>query len=171
MTFPVSPHPDRRMARHHRGWPCGGAGPHRSLTILRVVWIDPPVEVDPHGPCVAETERREREDWTFEVSLFLRNRFLAHELYDEYYGHAMTRAQWNALVSSSEMATSNSLIVSSAKALTQSALPASGKFGDGVLNLDRTGRGRYRRVVPDLVAHSLVVWGRPRHSRRGAPDR
>jgi hypothetical protein len=52
---------------------------------------------------LTERERREREDWTFEVSLFLRNRFLAHELYDEYYGHAMTRAEWDKLVSTSEM--------------------------------------------------------------------
>ena len=37
-----------------------------------------------------ERERREREDWAFEVALLMRNRFLAHEFYDEYYGHAMT---------------------------------------------------------------------------------
>lgn len=52
---------------------------------------------------LTERERREREDWAFEVSLFLKNRFYAHEFYDEYYGHAMTRAQWNELVSRSEM--------------------------------------------------------------------
>jgi hypothetical protein len=54
---------------------------------------------------LTEKERREREDWTFEVSLFLRNRFLAHELYDEFYGHAMTRRQWDELISSSQMMT------------------------------------------------------------------
>ncbi|MFO0596201.1 MAG: hypothetical protein U0228_12875 [Myxococcaceae bacterium] len=52
---------------------------------------------------LSEKERREREDWAFEVSLFLRNRFFAHEFFDEYYGHAMTRAQWNELVLRSEM--------------------------------------------------------------------
>ncbi|MBL8956905.1 MAG: ferritin-like domain-containing protein [Myxococcaceae bacterium] len=52
---------------------------------------------------LSEKERREREDWTFEVSLFLRNRFLAHELYDEYYAHAMTRQAWDTLITSSEM--------------------------------------------------------------------
>ena len=52
---------------------------------------------------LTERERREREDWAFEVSLFLRNRFFAHEFYDEYYGHAMTRAQWEQLVLQSEM--------------------------------------------------------------------
>lgn len=52
---------------------------------------------------LSEKERREREDWTFEVSLFLRNRFLAHELYDEFYGHAMTKKQWDQLITASEM--------------------------------------------------------------------
>jgi hypothetical protein len=52
---------------------------------------------------LTEKERREREDWAFEVSLFLRNRFFAHEFYDEYYGHVMTRAQWERTVLESEM--------------------------------------------------------------------
>ncbi len=52
---------------------------------------------------LTERERREREDWTFEVSLFLRNRFYAHEFYDEYWGHAMPRKEWNALVNRSSM--------------------------------------------------------------------
>jgi hypothetical protein len=52
---------------------------------------------------LSEKERREREDWAFEVSLFLRNRFFAHEFYDEYYAHSMTRAQWERTVLESEM--------------------------------------------------------------------
>lgn len=52
---------------------------------------------------LSDRERREREDWAFEVSLFLRNRFFAHEFYDEYYGHSMSRKQWEALVLQSEM--------------------------------------------------------------------
>lgn len=48
-----------------------------------------------------EPERREREDWAFEVAVLMRNRFLAHEFYDEFYGHAMSRKQWDALVLSS----------------------------------------------------------------------
>jgi hypothetical protein len=52
---------------------------------------------------LTEKERREREDWAFEVSLFLRNRFFAHEFYDEYYAHVMTRQQWERLVIDSEM--------------------------------------------------------------------
>lgn len=47
-------------------------------------------------------EIRDREDWAFEMSLLLRNRFLAHEFYDEYYAHAMSRAAWNELILRSE---------------------------------------------------------------------
>lgn len=46
-------------------------------------------------------EVREREDWTFEMSVLLRNRFLAHELYDEYWAHKMTRKQWDQLMQAS----------------------------------------------------------------------
>lgn len=52
---------------------------------------------------LTERERREREDWAFEVSLLLRNRFLVHEFYDEYYAHMMSRAAWDKLVLASEM--------------------------------------------------------------------
>jgi hypothetical protein len=50
-----------------------------------------------------ERERREREDWAFEVTTLLRNRFLAHEFYEEYYAHAMSRSAWDALVLDSEL--------------------------------------------------------------------
>jgi hypothetical protein len=46
---------------------------------------------------------REREDWAFEIVLLLRNRFFAHEFYDEYYGGHMTRAQWDAMVLESDL--------------------------------------------------------------------
>lgn len=52
---------------------------------------------------ISDRERREREDWAFEVALLLRNRFLAHEFYDEFYAHAMTRKQWDEMVLRSEM--------------------------------------------------------------------
>jgi hypothetical protein len=58
---------------------------------------------DWYGKVLPERERREREDWAFEVALLLRNRFLAHEFYDEFYAHAMSRKQWDELVLSSEM--------------------------------------------------------------------
>jgi hypothetical protein len=52
---------------------------------------------------LSDKERREREDWTFEVCLFLRNRFYAHEFYDEFYAHQMSRAAWDQLALGSEM--------------------------------------------------------------------
>ena len=52
---------------------------------------------------LSDRERREREDLTFEVCLFLRNRFFAHEFYDEYYSHQMSRMAWDQLVLGSEM--------------------------------------------------------------------
>ncbi|MCH9687195.1 MAG: diiron oxygenase [Deltaproteobacteria bacterium] len=45
-----------------------------------------------------EKDRRDREDWAYEISVLLRNRFLAHEFYDEYYAHCMSRREWNATV-------------------------------------------------------------------------
>ena len=47
---------------------------------------------------LGDKERREREDWAFEVATLMRNRFLAHEVYDEYYAHAMTRREWDELL-------------------------------------------------------------------------
>ena len=46
---------------------------------------------------------REREDWAFEISLMLRNRFLAHEFYEEFYAHQMSRRAWDELVLGSEL--------------------------------------------------------------------
>ncbi len=48
---------------------------------------------------LSERERREREDWAFEVALLMRNRFLAYEVYDEWFaGTRLTRAQWRDVV-------------------------------------------------------------------------
>jgi len=52
---------------------------------------------------LSATERKEREDWAYEVSLMLRNRFLAHELYDEFFAHRMKRSEWDKVVLTSEM--------------------------------------------------------------------
>jgi len=43
--------------------------------------------------------RREREDWAFEVSLLLRNRFLAHEIHEESWAHRLSRREWDKMVS------------------------------------------------------------------------
>ena len=47
---------------------------------------------------LSESERREREDWAFEVALLMRNRFYAFEVYDEWFAHKLTRAQWREVV-------------------------------------------------------------------------
>ncbi|BDG06717.1 ferritin-like domain-containing protein [Anaeromyxobacter oryzae] len=52
---------------------------------------------------LSERERRDREEWAFEVALLLRSRFLAHEFYDEYYGHALRRAEWDRVILASGM--------------------------------------------------------------------
>ena len=51
---------------------------------------------------LGEKEREEREDWAFEMALLMRNRFLAHEFYDEYYAHEMSRSEWNRILLESE---------------------------------------------------------------------
>ena len=45
-----------------------------------------------------ERERREREDWSFEVALLMRNRFLAYEIYEEHFEGLITRKQWRRAV-------------------------------------------------------------------------
>jgi hypothetical protein len=47
---------------------------------------------------LSERERQEREDWAFEVALLMRNRFLAYEIYDEWFGHKISRKQWRRYV-------------------------------------------------------------------------
>jgi len=54
-----------------------------------------------HG--LGEREQREREDWAFEVSLLMRNRFLAWEFYEEHWAHAFTRAEWERLSLASKL--------------------------------------------------------------------
>jgi hypothetical protein len=52
-----------------------------------------------HIACaLSPAERREREDWAFEMALLMRNRFLAHEFYDEHYGHLMSRRAWERII-------------------------------------------------------------------------
>jgi len=51
---------------------------------------------------LSEKERREREDWSFEMAILLRNRFLAHEFYDEYYAHNIGIQEWNRVILNSQ---------------------------------------------------------------------
>ncbi len=47
---------------------------------------------------LTDAERREREDWAFEVALLMRNRFMAYEVYDEWFAHRLSRAKWRQFV-------------------------------------------------------------------------
>jgi hypothetical protein len=46
-------------------------------------------------------ERNEREDWSFEVALLMRNRFLAWEVYEEWFEGRLTRSQWKEVATTS----------------------------------------------------------------------
>lgn len=54
-----------------------------------------------HMKQISESERREREDWAFEVSLLMRNRFLAYEVYEEWFEGVFSRAQWREMMAES----------------------------------------------------------------------
>jgi hypothetical protein len=47
---------------------------------------------------LSDRERQEREDWAFEVALLMRNRFMAYELYEEWFEGQLTRQQWRDFV-------------------------------------------------------------------------
>jgi hypothetical protein len=51
-----------------------------------------------HYATLGDAEIREREDWAFEVGLLMRNRFLAHEVYDEWFGGRLKRKEWDAIM-------------------------------------------------------------------------
>jgi len=50
---------------------------------------------------LSDRERREREEWSFEIALLMRNRFMAHEVYEEWFEGIMTRSEWNHFISAS----------------------------------------------------------------------
>jgi hypothetical protein len=50
---------------------------------------------------LSDRDRREREEWAFEVALLMRDRFLAYEVYDEWFAHKISREQWRGLLSKS----------------------------------------------------------------------
>lgn len=50
---------------------------------------------------LTERQRQEREEWAYEVALLMRNRFLAHEVYEEWFEGSMTRRQWDEMVTHS----------------------------------------------------------------------
>jgi hypothetical protein len=54
-----------------------------------------------HFSELSDAELREREDWAFEVACLMRNRFLAHEIYDEWFGAHLKRTEWDSIISES----------------------------------------------------------------------
>lgn len=48
-----------------------------------------------HIAKLSEKERREREDWVYEVAILMRNRFKAHEIYDEWFSHKFPLKAWD----------------------------------------------------------------------------
>ena len=51
---------------------------------------------------LSDAERREREEWAFEVALLMRNRCMAYEVYDEWFsGGPVTREGWRDVVNRS----------------------------------------------------------------------
>jgi hypothetical protein len=47
---------------------------------------------------ITDAERREREDWSFEVALLMRNRFMAFEVYEEWFEGRLSREDWKQVV-------------------------------------------------------------------------
>jgi hypothetical protein len=43
---------------------------------------------------LTDRERREREDWAFEVAILMRNRFMAYEVYEEWFEGRLPRKVW-----------------------------------------------------------------------------
>jgi hypothetical protein len=50
---------------------------------------------------LTERERREREDWSFEVALLMRNRFTAYEVHEEWFEGQISRADWRRVIDTS----------------------------------------------------------------------
>jgi hypothetical protein len=43
---------------------------------------------------LTDRERREREDWAFQIAMLMRNRWLAYEVYDEWFAGTISRDKW-----------------------------------------------------------------------------
>jgi hypothetical protein len=51
-----------------------------------------------YSKALSDKELRERQDWAYEVALLMRNRFMAHEVFEERFQGKISRKQWNDLV-------------------------------------------------------------------------
>lgn len=47
---------------------------------------------------LSDRERQEREDWAYEIAILMRNRFMLHEVYEEWFEGLMPRSHWNDFV-------------------------------------------------------------------------
>ena len=47
---------------------------------------------------LSDAERREREDWSFEIALLMRNRFMAYEVYEEWFEGILSREDWRRFI-------------------------------------------------------------------------
>jgi hypothetical protein len=47
---------------------------------------------------LSEAERQEREDWAFQVALLMRNRFMAYEVFEEWFEGRLSRADWREFI-------------------------------------------------------------------------
>ncbi|HRP70459.1 MAG TPA: hypothetical protein PLY93_13085, partial [Turneriella sp.] len=52
---------------------------------------------------ISEARRRDREDWAYEIAIMLRNRFHFLEIYEEHFGHAVSRNDWLKMLDASEV--------------------------------------------------------------------
>jgi hypothetical protein len=50
------------------------------------------------GKHLSDAERREREDWAYEVALLMRNRFLAREVYYDWFEHKLSLKDWDEVI-------------------------------------------------------------------------
>jgi hypothetical protein len=105
---------------------------------------------------LSDKERRDREDWAFEVAYLLRNRFLAHEYYEEHWAHAMGRAEWDRILLESEMMaifrrTMFKRIVPNLKAIGLLSPRVRSKYDEiGLLQFEQC------PAAPDLTARDLL---------------
>ncbi len=105
---------------------------------------------------LSDKERREREDWALEVAVLLRNRFLAHEFYEEHWAHRISRALWDKLVLESEMMslfrrTMFRRIVPNLKRIGLLSSRVRGRYASqGLLEYE------HGRAAPDLTARDLL---------------
>lgn len=56
---------------------------------------------DYYNEGLSYAEQTERQNWAYEVAVLMKNRFLAHELFEEWFEGQMTRQQWNNFVETS----------------------------------------------------------------------